>query len=231
MTSSKQIAANRANAQKSRGPQSAAGKRRASRNALRHGLSAFSHRDPAFLAEIEQMAKAICGDDRDPLLLDQAVVIAENELLLRSIRMQKTVVIDRLHDPWARSLSKGDRRLAMADIRLRQTKTADKEFSQLAAKLRKQGEEIFTLSLFEPRDVEPDEPIVKYEELKERDEHEAMREAIPDLKRLLRYERRARSRRNRALREFIAIKLTTTQATLRISSSAVFESVSSNFDA
>src|SRR3984893_13113796 len=39
MASEKQIAANRANAQKSTGPRTAAGRLKSSRNALRHGLS------------------------------------------------------------------------------------------------------------------------------------------------------------------------------------------------
>jgi hypothetical protein len=41
-----------------------------------------------------------------------------------------------------------------------------------------------------------------------RDEHEALCEGIGDLVRLLRYERRAWSRRKRAVRAFMAIKLT-----------------------
>ena len=39
MASEKQIAANRANAQKSTGPKTAAGRSKAGRNAFRHGLS------------------------------------------------------------------------------------------------------------------------------------------------------------------------------------------------
>jgi hypothetical protein len=39
MTTEKQIAANRLNARRSTGPKTAAGKRRASQNALRHGLT------------------------------------------------------------------------------------------------------------------------------------------------------------------------------------------------
>jgi len=42
--------------------------------------------------------------------------------------------------------------------------------------------------------------------MQERDEFDAMREAMPDLERLGRYERRAWSRQKRAMREFIAIK-------------------------
>ena len=41
----------------------------------------------------------------------------------------------------------------------------------------------------------------------ERDEYEAMREGLCDLVRLLRYEQRAWSRRKRAVRAFMAIKL------------------------
>jgi hypothetical protein len=41
----------------------------------------------------------------------------------------------------------------------------------------------------------------------ERDEYEALREGIGDLMRLLRYERQAWSRRKRAVRAFMAIKL------------------------
>jgi hypothetical protein len=41
----------------------------------------------------------------------------------------------------------------------------------------------------------------------ERDEHEALREGIRDIERLDRYERRARSARKKALRAFLAIKV------------------------
>src|SRR3954470_13083339 len=46
MTSLKQIEANRRNAQKSTGPSSEAGKQRASRNAVRHGLTAETVIEP-----------------------------------------------------------------------------------------------------------------------------------------------------------------------------------------
>jgi len=45
-------------------------------------------------------------------------------------------------------------------------------------------------------------------EQQQRDEHEAMQEAIPDLIRLERYARRAWSRQQRAIREFLNIKFT-----------------------
>jgi hypothetical protein len=206
MTSGKRLVANQANAQKSRGPKTTAGKRIASRNALRHGLSAFNHRDSVLVAEIEQMVNAICGDDRNPLLLDQARVIAESELVLQRVSLQRVAVIERLYDPWTTSLSKGDKRLALGKIRSQQARIAYEEFSQLVAKLHKQRQEFWTI--FTPREVKPDEPAIKYEPRKKRGEFDALRDALPDLMPLLRYERRAWSRRKRALYQFIALKVT-----------------------
>jgi len=47
MATEKQIAANRANAKRSTGPKTAAGKLKSSRNAYRHGLSGPLLSDPA----------------------------------------------------------------------------------------------------------------------------------------------------------------------------------------
>ena len=57
MASEKQIAANRRNARKSRGPRSAGGKARASRNATQHGLAANFWTDPSAVYSIETMTK------------------------------------------------------------------------------------------------------------------------------------------------------------------------------
>jgi len=96
MTSERKIAANRLNAKKSRGPRTAAGKSLASRNALRHGLRAITHRHPTPSSEIERFAKAICGADNDPLLFEQACIIAENDFVLRAIHAQQLAVVERV---------------------------------------------------------------------------------------------------------------------------------------
>lgn len=57
MATEKQIAANRANAKRSTGPKTAAGKRRSSRNAYRHGLSGPVLWDPAILAKVDSTAR------------------------------------------------------------------------------------------------------------------------------------------------------------------------------
>src|ERR1700682_345243 len=61
MTSAARIAANRANAQKSTGPRTAAGKRRVAQNARRHGLNCPVGRDPVLAQDVEAIARRICG--------------------------------------------------------------------------------------------------------------------------------------------------------------------------
>ena len=80
MTSQRKITTNRHNSRNSSGPRTAAGKKRASRNAQRHGLAAINQPRAVSWDEIERLARAICGDDEDPALFAEAMVIAENEL-------------------------------------------------------------------------------------------------------------------------------------------------------
>src|SRR5262249_38567789 len=87
MTSETKRAANRRNAARSTGPRSAAGKKRASQNALRHGLAISLLQDAAARAEIERMAKLICGDGASRLKYELALVWAESEIVLRRARM------------------------------------------------------------------------------------------------------------------------------------------------
>jgi hypothetical protein len=61
MTNLRKHAANRANALKSTGPLSAAGKSRVAQNAHRHGLNRPAAADPAFAADVETIARSICG--------------------------------------------------------------------------------------------------------------------------------------------------------------------------
>jgi hypothetical protein len=207
MTSIRKIAANRNNGRKSRGPRSQTGKQRSSRNALRHGLSAVSHRNPVFFDEVEQIAKAICGDDQNPALFTQAVVIAENELILRCVAMERVALIEKFRDPFFTSTAKRAADIPMAEIRIRQDEIAYNEYSQLMAKRESRGEGIWVL--VPPRKCEPGEPAYKYEPLEDRDEYTAMQQAMPDLERLSRYERRAWSRRNRAIQLLVAIRACT----------------------
>jgi hypothetical protein len=96
MTSQRKITTSRSNSLRSSGPRTAGGKRRASRNSRKHGFAAMNCRYPAGCAEVEQLASATCGDEQDAALLVQARIVAENELLLRAIRLQKLASIERV---------------------------------------------------------------------------------------------------------------------------------------
>jgi hypothetical protein len=98
MTSEKKRAANRRNAARSTGPRTAGGRKRASRNALRHGLAAALH-NPAPIAGAEAMAEAICGMAASPLERDWACKIAESQLRLRRVRAARIALIERRRAP------------------------------------------------------------------------------------------------------------------------------------
>jgi len=211
MTSPKKVAANRINGRKSRGPRSGAGKARASRNARRHGLAAFSgNDDPAKAEQIEQMVDAICAGDDDPLLRQQAAAVAENQLWLSCVRAEKVALIKRLRDPTAFTLAR-DIRIARAKARIRLVDIADRQLAaihELIKKTRAAGHDPEREPM--PRKLETAWPppwVQEVSEDVERDEYEAMREGVCDLMRLLRYEQRAWSRRKRAVRAFMALKL------------------------
>ena len=226
MSSERRTTANRNNGRRSSGPRTKAGKTRASCNALQHGLAVIMH-DPG---EVACFAKAICGDDSDPALLAQAQVIAQNEMVLRAIREQQIAVIERLREPTEVALTKRDNRLKLAKARSKQTRRSVKEIARrLPSVLEKYRDRLgpdpycgstsdfvplgLKVLLEEPDPLEEERALDlarKQIEQQQRDEHEAMQEAIPDLIRLERYERRAWSRQKRAIREFLNIKFTRT---------------------
>ena len=117
MTSDRKIAANRRNSRNSSGPRSAAGKLIASRNALRHGLAALVHRQSAPSEEIDQMARKLCGGDKDQVVFAQAMEIAKNDMILRAVRAQKIAVIERMREPYVAPLCKKDNSLDLARAR------------------------------------------------------------------------------------------------------------------
>lgn len=165
MSSAKQIEANRRNAQKSKGPRTAAGKARASRNSRKHALCTISRNNPLFAPRIEAIARAICSEATNAELWEQALTIGECTTLLACAKAEGVALLERL--------------LGGPPVHIDDTQGAGG--AELGASQRQ-------LAL-------------------RRDEHEAMSLASRDLDRLERYERRALSRRKRAIEAFMAINL------------------------
>jgi hypothetical protein len=95
LTSDRKIRANRVNAQASTGPQTKHGRARATRNALRHGLSLPVCSNPAFSEEVEALVREIVGEDTNEKLLEHARRIAEAQIDLRRMRYARNELISR----------------------------------------------------------------------------------------------------------------------------------------
>jgi hypothetical protein len=94
MTSEAKIAANRRNAQRSTGPRTAPAKARVRKNALRHGLAAIVVGDLDTATEVERVAAAICGPEADPSGREQALIVAEAQIMLKRVRKTRTTIME-----------------------------------------------------------------------------------------------------------------------------------------
>ena len=107
------LQANRANAQRSTGPQSDAGKARSSRNACRHGLAVPLRSDPRLAADAEALAREIAGEAAPATLVALARQVAEAQIqLVRVQRVRHEVWTARLAQPdvWASTTVTGSER-------------------------------------------------------------------------------------------------------------------------
>jgi hypothetical protein len=92
MASERRCAANRANAKKSTGPKSRAGKMRSSRNAYRHGLSAAPPCDTTWTARVDRLARKIVNSAGQAIELAEARIIAEAQLEIERALAPITVI-------------------------------------------------------------------------------------------------------------------------------------------
>jgi hypothetical protein len=179
MASEKQIAANRRNAERSTGPRSVSGKKRASKNALRHGLSKPLV-GPSFIRAAEDLARGIAGDNSDPARLAQARVAAAAMLELDRVRRIEVALIER-----ARAFGRLDRAKIFAS---KADETIWVALHFLGAQLRKAP----------PKFADDDLPEMPADEPQRT--AEALRRALPALVKLQRYQARTVAKRDQAIR-------------------------------
>jgi hypothetical protein len=193
MASERQIAANRLNARKSTGPLSRAGKRRASRNAYRHGLASSRKPDAAIARKLDQLARQIAGDSNSEIILELARSAAEVEFDLARVRVASVALINGVSafgaiDPFCDELAKDKAKWQRLRAELRHFK------ARLSGATLQSPVQDFIDSAENMPTQEPERTA------------EAIRRALPELVKLNRYQVRAASRRNRAIKEIIKIK-------------------------
>jgi len=101
MSSSRQIAANKANAQRSTGPKSVEGKARSRLNAIKHGLSIPASAIPTLGLDIAHLAGMLAGaDETDPVIREAAARVAEASIDVLRARHARADLLDRMaRDP------------------------------------------------------------------------------------------------------------------------------------
>ena len=96
----RKIKANRANARASTGPNTAQGRARTARNALRHALSVPVFSDPVLSEAVDALARKIAGPDADAKIQELARRVAEAEIDLDRVRYARHRLLNRaLRDP------------------------------------------------------------------------------------------------------------------------------------
>ncbi len=100
MTSAPKTKSNRANARSSTGPKTSNGRARSAKNAIRHGLSVPADPDPAMAEPIAVLARQTAGADATSEIDDLARRFAEAHMDVRRVRsMRHDIICRALADP------------------------------------------------------------------------------------------------------------------------------------
>ncbi len=168
MTSERKIASNRRNARLSSGPRTPAGRKRAARNALRHGLAASAGSDPIISTEVERLAIVLAGENPEPARLELARIAAEAEMTLVRVRTARVDLLNQAAACTSSSRGQNNDRIS------KRARAADPQPAITA-------------------DGAPHQ------------EASAVLRVLPQLVKLDRYEKRALSRRKRAIRSLLTL--------------------------
>jgi hypothetical protein len=144
MSSPQKISANCANAQRSTGPRSAAGKAQSRLNAWKHGLAIPVSANPEWSCEVARLARVIAGEkENNPHILDAAARVAEASVSVVRVRNMKATFFDILFrnmsviklgiEIFGKSLDRLERYERRA---LSQRRTAIRAFNEVRAAMR-----------------------------------------------------------------------------------------------
>lgn len=209
MTSEREVAANRRNAARSTGPRTRSGKAMVSRNALRHGLASATADHGEEPEKVARIARLIAGSASDGVRYQQAIIIAESWLLISRIRLFRVNAIERYRDRLRSPFFPGSPLPQEVDGIARQYRLGNtREVRDIIGRLSKAtvaGFKELEVSLQELRGGNAARLIAFDESLEEetskpRTDAECFALAWSELRALERYERRALSRRRRAIR-------------------------------
>ena len=202
MTGSKRQAANAANAQRSTGPRSAAGKARSCLNALKHGLAVRASAVPDLASDVAHLAQMIAGEkETDPRVLAAATRVAEASVDLLRARHAKTELLDRLlQDPECWQDSPPEEPLPPRPRRLK-VSVADYERA-FRAGVGEQLWEAKQASLMHELTYGLEVDRIRSQGAKTKQRAQQRRFDWQQLEKLDRYERRALSRRRAAIRTY-----------------------------
>jgi hypothetical protein len=193
VASEQQIAANRRNARKSTGPRSGAGRKRASRNAYRHGLTLSITSSAAVAKQLDKLLRKIAGNSEDPISLERARALAQAELDLARVRQAKIALIERASA------------FGELDPPRPPRVTVSQALRVLKALVRNRGAPIEDGVTF-PDPIDSSATIPSQEPYRSA---EAIRRVLPELRKLDRYEHRAAGRRDQAVRALMVESVST----------------------
>jgi hypothetical protein len=183
MKLSARVRANRANARRSTGPKTPAGKSAASRNALRHGLAVALTADPNLAGEADRFASMIAGEAANEARFELARRVAEAQVDLLRVRRARSLLLDevraRAKSPSVSEAIGADRYTANRVLKARNPSVAFWERMRAVLRALNAGDE--------SGDAMRGEGIAAL---------------VVQLERFDRYERRALSRRKWATRDF-----------------------------